>query len=212
MARPRQPILSVERIAGAALKIVDRSGEFTIPGLAAELGVSPSSLYNHVSGRDEIVELMRGVASEGIHMPEDTSDWRAAVVEICWQYRNSYARHPRLIPLLTAYPVSHPSTTRMYNRLADVLAGLGLTPADVLKVITTLDSFVLGSALDVAAPEVVWNPGSQASPALAAALETPPPSTEKRAREAFGFGLDLVMDGLWQYVQTARIAAGAGLP
>ncbi|POH72949.1 TetR/AcrR family transcriptional regulator C-terminal domain-containing protein [Arthrobacter glacialis] len=198
MARPLTPLLSVDRIAKGALELVDHSGEFTIPALAAKLGVRPSSLYNHVSGRTEIVELMRGLASDHIRLPHHDSDWYATISETCRQYRNSYARHPRLIPLLTAYPVSHPATTRMYNLLADVLTEAGFDPAEVLKAITTLDSFVLGSALDVAAPEVVWTPGDHAEPALAAALATPPQGTQQRADEAFEYGLQIVMNGLAQ--------------
>ena len=55
MARPSTPKLSPGSIAKAALKLVDGSGEFTIPQLAAALKVRPSSLYNHVGGKGEIV-------------------------------------------------------------------------------------------------------------------------------------------------------------
>ena len=52
MARPSTPQLSSELIAAAALKLVDKNGEFTIPQLAKALSVSASSLYNHVGGKD----------------------------------------------------------------------------------------------------------------------------------------------------------------
>ena len=208
MGRPASPLLSVEGIAKAALKMVDRSGDFTIPALAAELGVRPSSLYNHVAGRADIVELMRGIASEHIRLPQTQSDWYADIVEIYTQYRNSYARHPRLIPLLTTHPVSHTATTRMYNMLADVLTHAGFAPAEVLKVITTLDSFVLGAALDAAAPEAVWAPGDEAETALAAALATIPPDTQQRADEAFDYGLQMMMNGLvWRHGSTKNVSA-----
>ena len=50
MGRPPVPLLSTDRIAGAALELVNATGGFTIPELARALKVSPSSLYNHVSG------------------------------------------------------------------------------------------------------------------------------------------------------------------
>ena len=52
MGRPRTPLLSADRIADAALELVNTTGGFTMPALAARLGVRPSSLYNHVAGRD----------------------------------------------------------------------------------------------------------------------------------------------------------------
>jgi hypothetical protein len=44
VARPRQPILSRGLIITTALDLIDRTGRFTLPGLAQRLGVSVSSL------------------------------------------------------------------------------------------------------------------------------------------------------------------------
>ena len=59
MGRPPKPLLSTDRIASAAMELVSATGGFTMPNLARKLQVSPSSLYNHVTGRDQIVELLR---------------------------------------------------------------------------------------------------------------------------------------------------------
>ena len=60
MPRPRTPLLSTDRIADAAMELVDDGAPFGVNAIARRLGVTPSSLYNHVRGRDEIVELMSG--------------------------------------------------------------------------------------------------------------------------------------------------------
>ena len=52
MARPSKNILSPSIIAEAALTMVERDHDFTIPGIAKELGVNPSSLYHHVRNDD----------------------------------------------------------------------------------------------------------------------------------------------------------------
>jgi hypothetical protein len=44
VGRPSTPLLSQEAIAVAALRLVDRTGEFTIAQVADALGVRPSSL------------------------------------------------------------------------------------------------------------------------------------------------------------------------
>ncbi|WP_125616881.1 TetR/AcrR family transcriptional regulator [Specibacter cremeus] len=197
MARPLTPKLSPARIAKAALELVDAHGEFTVPDLAKRLKVSPSSLYNHVDGKADIIELMRGQAVGAIALPDHSAglDWAPVIREIAVQYRNSYARHPRLIPLLTAYSVRDETTIRMYNVLADQFVAAGFGPARVLEAITVLDNFVLGSALDVAAPEEVWEPGEAATDSLRAALAAGL-GRERRADEAFEFGLDLIVAGL----------------
>ena len=185
MGRPRTPLLSADRIADAALELVNTTGGFTMPALAARLGVRPSSLYNHVAGRDAIVELLRERAMSEVELPsvdpdEPARPWRNAVADIARSYRRSYARYPRLIPLLTAYSVNSASAITMYNTLAATLVRAG---------------FVLGSALDVAAPDEPWLTSAEVGPEFAAALATATPNPQ-RADDVFEYGLSVLLAGL----------------
>jgi AcrR family transcriptional regulator len=197
MGRPRTPLLSTECIAEAALELVTTTGEFTIPAVARKLRVQPSSLYNHVSGRDEIVELLRERAMSDVELPGDQPErpWRDVVADIMRSYRRSFARYPRLIPLLTAHAVNSTHAFTMYNALATTLQRAGFDAADTLRVITVMDCFVLGSALDVAAPDEPWHSGAEVCPELAAALATGAAKPE-RADDAFEFGLAVLLRGL----------------
>jgi len=197
MGRPPVPLLSTELIAGAAMDLVSATGGFTIPELARRLKVSPSSLYNHVSGREQIVELLRERAMSEVELPDDDPDrpWADTVAEIMRSYRRSYARYPRLIPLLTAHAVNSSQAFTMYNALAGALTRAGFSAADTLRVITLMDCFVLGSALDVAAPDEPWRSGAEVCPELAAALATGAAKPE-RADDAFEFGLAVLLRGL----------------
>ncbi|NKX50659.1 TetR/AcrR family transcriptional regulator [Arthrobacter deserti] len=199
MARPLTPKLSPAVIADEALAMVDQAGEFTIPALAARLKVSASSLYNHVSGKADIIELMRGRTVAGIALPEPAGDaaggdWIGTIRAIAVEYRRAYAEHPRLIPLFTAYTVRDPSTLRMYEVLAQVFSAAGFAPRRTLGAITVLDSFVLGSALDAAAPEQVWEAVPGAGAALQDALRDGPGGPD-RAEAAFRYGLELLLAG-----------------
>jgi AcrR family transcriptional regulator len=197
MGRPSVPLLSLDRIASAAMDLVNTTGGFTIPELARRLKVSPSSLYNHVSGREQIVELLRERAMSEVALPEDRPDrpWTDAVADIMRSYRRSYARYPRLIPLLTLHAVNSTHAFTMYNALAATLSRAGFDAADTLRIITMFDCFVLGSALDLAAPEEPWESGAEVGPELAAALATGAPQPD-RADDAFEFGLAKLLRGL----------------
>ncbi|GGG13180.1 tetracycline repressor, C-all-alpha domain protein [Rhodococcoides trifolii] len=200
MGRPSSPLLSPDRIAVAALALVAEHGDFTVPGLAKKLKVSPSSLYNHVSGREQIVELLRAQAMSGVDLPDDTDgDWQTAVAHIARAYRTSYARYPRLIPLLTAHAVNSDHAFRMYNTLASILQNARFTPRDTLRTITALDSFVLGAALDLAAPDAPWRDSDRVEPALAEAL-----STGVDKGDAFEFGLTALLTGIDAAVNSRR--------
>ncbi|GAA1406861.1 tetracycline repressor, C-all-alpha domain protein [Glutamicibacter uratoxydans] len=196
MARPSKPKLNTDIIAKAALALVDKHGEFTLPQLAKALSVSASSLYNHVQGKDEIVELMRGHAMSAIKLPEaQDGDWQQTVRDIATAYWDSYSKHPRLIPLLTSHTVRDRTTLRVYDALAEAFAQAGFAPEQRLQVITIVDSFVLGSALDAAAPEQVWEADDTSSPQFKEALEAGLPLAQ-RAEVTFLMGLDVILNGL----------------
>jgi hypothetical protein len=110
-------------------------------------------------------------------------------------YRRSYARYPRLIPLLTAHAVNSSHAFTMYNALATTLSWAGFDAADTLRIITMFDCFVLGSALDLAAPEEPWESAAEVGPELAAALATGAPKPA-RADDAFEYGLAVLLRGL----------------
>ena len=81
MARPRKPLLSTERIVDTARALVDAEGLAALSTrlLAAELGVSGPSLYNHFRTKDEILEAVADSVSAQVDLSmfEDGRDWRA---------------------------------------------------------------------------------------------------------------------------------------
>jgi AcrR family transcriptional regulator len=190
-------VLSVAKIATAALAIVDRKGEFSVNEVAKALDVRPSSLYNHLAGKAEIVEAMRSLVFRDLSPTAGADDWEAQLRELLRSYRDAFAAHPRLVPLLTAYTVSSPDVMALYERMADVLVRAGVPDDELLAIITVLDHLVIGSALDLAAPEQVWSHDAAQGPLLATAIEASPTGRE-RADRAFELGLDLVLGSLQQ--------------
>ena len=83
MARPRKPLLSTDRIVETARALVDAEGLAAVSTrrLAAELGVSGPSLYNHFRTKDEILEAVADSVSAQVDLSmfEDGRDWRTAL-------------------------------------------------------------------------------------------------------------------------------------
>ena len=196
MGRPPLPLISVEALTSAALELVDQTGDFSFPKLAKRIGVSQSSIYNHVSGRDEILELLRHrIITEEPYPPVDHQDWEAALRVLIRAYRDAFARHPRLAPLMVLQSITDPDVIGLYEDLALALEAAGFRGRDIVSAISTIDSFALGAALDLAAPEVVWDPPADGYPALKRALSFSGPPSE-RGDHAFDFGLDVIIAGL----------------
>lgn len=203
MARPSQPILSRELIAAAALELIDRTGRFTLPGLAERLSVSVSSLYHHVSGRADIVEGIRGRMTATLTLP-DGVDWPEAVRQWATAYRDSFAAHPAAIPILVSQTILDPITLARYDELADVLhAQAGLEGEELVVAIIMIDSLCLGSALDLGAPPEVWAGEGRATVLARATSDT----THRASSElAFERQLGLVIDDLTHRARDQRPA------
>ncbi|MFF5255959.1 TetR/AcrR family transcriptional regulator C-terminal domain-containing protein [Streptomyces leeuwenhoekii] len=189
MGRPRTPLLDRERITTTALELVDEKGEFSVPQIARRLGVQTGSLYHHVDGRDGIVELLRERVSAGIDIATlDLRPWDEALRAWARSYRAAFAAHPRTIPLLMTNPVRAPRVLDQYERAVSLLLDAGFAPPDVMPVIVALENVVLGSALDLAAPEAMWELADDtATPRLAEALDA---AGERRADRAFELALE----------------------
>ncbi|MFI6420833.1 TetR/AcrR family transcriptional regulator [Streptomyces sp. NPDC050842] len=198
MGRPRRPLLDRERITTTALEIVDEKGEFSVPQIAKRLGVQTASVYHHVDGRDGIVELLRERVATGIDAATlDLPHWDDAMAAWARSYRSAFAAHPRAIPLLMTSPVRAPKVLHQYEKAVGRLLDAGFALPDVMPVIIALENLVLGSALDLAAPETMWELADEAAtPRLARALGAIP---EGRADQAF----ELALTGYLSHVRAA---------
>ncbi|POX37725.1 TetR family transcriptional regulator [Streptomyces sp. Ru73] len=170
MGRPRKALLDRSRIGRAALELVDEKGDFTLHEIARSLGVQTASVYHHVDGRAGVVELLREQVTEALDPRTlEGRPWDAALDSWARSYRAAFAAHPRAIAVLMTSPVRAPRVITQYERVAGLLLGAGFAPGDVLAVITGLDNIVLGSALDMSAPEAMWVVEETEAPHLAAA-------------------------------------------
>lgn len=194
MPRPKVALLSPERIADAALALVDSGEPFGVNALARRLGVTASSLYNHVDGRDGIIELMRGRLGELYLVAPDEREWDAYLEALLRKERRMYAEHPLVVPLIVGKTIEHPVVIAAYDHLATVLLDAGFPEDELLAVIAIIDAFAIGFGLDLASPEHIWRPGGETRTLgrLLADAEV----GDTRSDRAFEIGLALLLDAL----------------
>ncbi len=95
-ADPRLP-LSRAAIVDAGIRVLDDEGlaGVTMRRIAQDLGTGPASLYAHVSGKDELLELMLERISGEISLPEepDPTRWKEQIKQICTEAQRVYTTH-----------------------------------------------------------------------------------------------------------------------
>jgi AcrR family transcriptional regulator len=200
--RPSVPLLSRDQIAAAALSQIDETGALSLPKLAATLNVSVSSIYHHfANGREAVIEGIRGLLSREVDPLDQNMGWREYTEQWAHRYRSAMARHPHVVPLLTLQTVSAPETLAGYEALATVLRQAGFAAEDLLHVVSILDCFILGSALDASAPLDVWADSGDPESALSAAIAVTRAQPGDRSQRSFEMGLRILLTGLDELIR-----------
>ena len=146
---PSRP-LNRRRIADAALALIDEEGfdALTVRSLGARLGVQSPSLYNHVSGKDEILAAVTALLGERIDLTTlDEPDLATALTGLARSYRAAFRGHPEVTALLARRPVTSPRAMDLYERLLTRLDDAGLAPHQAIEVVGSLETVVLGSVV-----------------------------------------------------------------
>ncbi|MFG2817606.1 TetR/AcrR family transcriptional regulator [Streptomyces sp. NPDC048410] len=151
MARPRKPLLSTDRIVRTAQALVDAEGLQAVSTrrLAAELGVSGPSLYNHFRTKDEILEAVADAVSAQVDLSmfEDGRDWRTALHDWAVSYRSALRDHPNIVPVLARGPGRRPAGLRLADAVYGGMVDAGWSPAQATSIGALMRYFVMGSAL-----------------------------------------------------------------
>jgi len=94
-AAPRRQ-LTQEAVVETAIRVLDAEGleAVTMRRVAQELGTGPASLYAHVSGKDELRELMLDRVAADIRVPvPDPERWQEQLKDLAREIRRVYISH-----------------------------------------------------------------------------------------------------------------------
>ncbi|GAA5040589.1 AcrR family transcriptional regulator [Thermocatellispora tengchongensis] len=149
----RKPRIGVDQIVHAAVAVADAGGltAVSMARVAEQLGVGPMTLYTHVPGKAELIELMvDAVMTErelpGPGHPARPAGWRAQVEHYAAQTRALHVRHPWLREVSTARPPLGPGMMAEYEYLLSALRDAGLPPSQMFAASGTIVTYVVAAA------------------------------------------------------------------
>lgn len=219
MARPRKPLLSTDLIAETARALVDAEGlaALSTRRLAAELGVSGPSLYNHFRTKDQILEAVADSVSALVDLSMfdrgdgagERPDWRTALHDWAVSYRAALRDHPNIVPVMARGPGRRPAGLRVADAVYGGMVDAGWPPAQATSIGALMRYFIMGSALGSFAggfvdDESAYDPAAYPHLGQAHLLSE---QQEKIDERAFETGLTALLDGLaQQYEQLKRPA------
>lgn len=152
--------LSPERIARAALELIDEEGvgAASMRSIASRLGVEAMSLYKHVATRDAlldaVVELVVAELDQDPEVVRDARDgWRDYLERLARGVRRYALAHPHAFPLVTTRPAEAPwinpplRSLSWIESMLSTLQDAGFDDEQVLFTYRSFNSFLLGYLL-----------------------------------------------------------------
>ncbi|MFE3444910.1 TetR/AcrR family transcriptional regulator C-terminal domain-containing protein [Nocardia sp. NPDC059180] len=205
-----RPPLSRERVIATAMTLADEKGEagVTMRAIAAGLGVEAMSLYNHVAGRDDILDGMVDAVFAEIDLPATTSDWKNAMRERADSTRAALGRHRWAVGLMDSRSHPGPATLRHHDAVLGVLRAGGFSVAMAAHAFSVIDSYIYGFVLQESSlpftnraelDEVatgILREATDAYPHLAELVADHALRPEYSYADEFDFGLSLILDAL----------------
>ncbi|MFE6487312.1 TetR/AcrR family transcriptional regulator [Streptomyces sp. NPDC057757] len=143
------PQLNRDAIVAATLKVIDLDGidAVSMRAVAAVLGVDPKSLYNHVAGKDGLLDAVAEQILGSMRLPEPTGDVRTDLPAIGHAFRDSALAHPRAAPLVLTRQLTSFKALAPVDAVLNVLRAAGFPQHDAVPILRALVATLIGTLL-----------------------------------------------------------------
>lgn len=126
-APPERRALDREGVLRAALALVDDAdlNALSMRRLAARLGVTPMALYNHVSGRRDLLDGIADLVARDMAPRPAPADWHEQVRAWATAMRRAYLAHPHAVPAVQTTRATTPALMAPVEAVVAALEAAG---------------------------------------------------------------------------------------
>ena len=118
---------------------------FSIRTLAADLGVRPAALYNHVRDRDDLLDAVADQFAATFVLPEPGGDWPQWVAAVARRLRRHMVEHPHLTDVVLAQRTAGPARPAVLREFMRHLVDAGVEAATAHVAWHAMIDLVLGA-------------------------------------------------------------------
>jgi AcrR family transcriptional regulator len=189
--------------------------------LAGRLGVEAASLYNHISGKEDLLNGMADLAIDEIEVPGPEVDWKRAMRGWAASARDVFWRHRWAASLIESRDRTSPRKLSYVDRVLSALFAAGFTPQVAAQATLVLDCYIhsfeghrsnhseQGAQPGIATAQEVLAGIPDGAYTAAAQVATDFVANPFDEDAAFDFGLGLILDGLERLLGTSAPAGCA---
>lgn len=143
------PQLSRASIVAAALDEIEADGPagLSMRSVARRLGVDPKSLYNHVDGKDGLLDAVAGHVLATTVLPEPTGDLAVDIRAFAQAFRTHALSRPRAATLVLTRQASSRASLVPVEAVLALLVAAGLDDAQAVRVLRAVLATVIGLVL-----------------------------------------------------------------
>ncbi len=214
--------LTRDKVITQAMALADQDGfdALSMRKLAASLDVTAMSLYNHVTGKDDLLDLMLNRVVAEFELPQIDGPWDEMMRRRAGSMRQALLRHRWAPALLISKIALGTEILRDINATLGCLITAGFSYAQADWARNAIDSHVYGYTMQElnfpVAPEQYQAAAAQFLPMISrqdypfmhqAAMQIIEGKYDGMTR--FSFGLELILDGLARWRQSPSGGGGA---
>lgn len=138
----------------AALAVIDAGGvaALSMRTVGRRLGVDAKSLYNHVTGKDDLLDAVAEHVLAGLRLPAPTGSTAADLRAIAHEFRRATLAHPEAATLVLTRPMASFAGLAPVEAVLSVLRSAGCAPAEAVHLLRSLLAAMIGTLLREAGP------------------------------------------------------------